>query len=248
MLYDGGRLRNHWAPGASVPDMSKIETRMWFFYRARRYIDSGCEAIHFGQLQLVAQNDPARAHWQDLLDRVRRHAAKYARRHWVLCDCHVRVQDADGKVTVDGKLLFDFLSFPLRPVEGKKPLEAQLVLQHGDSIYGRSPGGITPSGWQCEHLPYLAEFDNFGFSGKPRQKVEGVWIWGYDEISWFSSLGDAEKARWLRYAWRWVRDHDRNGWLQFCLRKPVRTEKGDTLWNGIGSQKQTIQALWKSDR
>ena len=56
-----------------------------------------------------------------------------------------------------------------------------------DGIYGRSKGGMTPSGWSCEHLPYLVEIDNWGASRHPGQaKQGGIWVWGYDEITWFA--------------------------------------------------------------
>jgi hypothetical protein len=38
----------------SDPDMSRLETRTWFVYVARRYIDLGVEAIRFGQVRLMA--------------------------------------------------------------------------------------------------------------------------------------------------------------------------------------------------
>ena len=34
-----------------VPDLSKVETQMWFFYRAVMYMTIGCESIHFGQIE-----------------------------------------------------------------------------------------------------------------------------------------------------------------------------------------------------
>ena len=33
-------------PGEHMPDISKTETQMWFYYRAVNYIDCGCEAFH----------------------------------------------------------------------------------------------------------------------------------------------------------------------------------------------------------
>ena len=63
----------------------------------------------------------------------------------------------------DGKLLLDFHSFPLRIMEvPDRPQEAMLKVGFSDGIYGRSKGGITFSGWECEHLPYLVEIDNWG--------------------------------------------------------------------------------------
>jgi hypothetical protein len=54
-----------------------------------------------------------------------------------------------------------------------------------DSIFLRSKGGRTYSGWECAHLPYLAELDNYGSSLHPSAAGQGGdWVWGYDEISW----------------------------------------------------------------
>jgi len=50
MLYAGGRFVNHWGGNASVPDMSRLETRLWFYFLVTRYIDAGgSRRFHFGQ-------------------------------------------------------------------------------------------------------------------------------------------------------------------------------------------------------
>lgn len=69
MLYADGRFVDHWGRGGSVPDMSRLETRMWFYFLAACYIDIGIEAIHFGQVSLMNRNDPGHAHWIDMLTR-----------------------------------------------------------------------------------------------------------------------------------------------------------------------------------
>ena len=117
MLYANGRFVNHWGGRGSVPDMSRLETRMWFYFLASSYIDVGIEAIHFGQVGLMDKNDPGHAHWIDMLNRVRAYARKHARRHFLLCDAHTPT----GGYVEDGKLLFDFHSFPLRIVEVRGP-------------------------------------------------------------------------------------------------------------------------------
>ena len=95
----------------------------------------------------------------------------------MLCDAHV----PGGGLLYQDHLLFDFHSFPLRIAEvADRPQEGVLRVGFMDSIYGRSRGGVTPSGWRCEHLPYLVELDNWGVStraGKPG--VGGCWVWGY---------------------------------------------------------------------
>jgi hypothetical protein len=50
MLYPQGLRHNQWRPGASVPDVSQTETKLWFYFLARSYIDIGFEGIHFGQV------------------------------------------------------------------------------------------------------------------------------------------------------------------------------------------------------
>ena len=112
MLYPDGHFVNHWGDGSSVPDMSRLETRMWFYFLATSYIDVGIEAIHFGQVGLMDNNDPGHAGWLDMLGRVRAYAHQHARRHLLICDAHTPT----GGYVENGRLLFDFHSFPLRIV------------------------------------------------------------------------------------------------------------------------------------
>ncbi len=252
MLYPGRRGHDHWGPQASIPDISRPETRRWFYYLAASYIDVGCEAIHFGQVEIMDGRDPQQQHWWGLLQRVRDYAAQHARRHLVICDAHV---PSGGKRFQD-HLLFDFHSFPLRIVEVTgRPQEGVLQVGAVDSIYGRSTGGITPSGWRCDHLPYLVELDNWGASDRPGQPgLGGCWVWGYDEISWFAHQDESYRNQWLKYAWQWVRDHDPNGFLEMpgsrVLHAPVdgrswyeANTRSQAAPHGF-SQEETIKSIW----
>jgi len=251
MLYPDGHFKGHWGRQGSVPDMSQLETRMWFFYLVAAQIDAGIEAIHFGQIELMDKNDPNHTHWRDLLTRTRAYAAHHARRHFLLCDAHV----PSGGFVSDGRLLFDFHSFPLRIDEvPEKPIQGILKMGYLDSLFGRSKGGVTPSGWTCESLPFLVELDNFGSSRREGQNIGEHWIWGYDEISWFAHLSESERNAWLRYAWNWVREHDRNGYLEMPgsrqLASPVEGKRW--YWANTASpavpdgfnQEETIKAIW----
>jgi hypothetical protein len=107
-------------------------------------------------------NDRNLEHYSRVLALIRSYAAQHARRHMVVCDSHV----PSGGLVRDGRLLMDFHSFPLRIMEVPgKPQEAVLKVGFSDGIYGRSKGGLTFSGWQCEHLPYLVEIDNWAPAG-----------------------------------------------------------------------------------
>jgi hypothetical protein len=249
----------------STPDITKLETKMWFFFLSASYINIGMEALHFGQIELVGKNDPEYKNWAELLGRVRHYAVEHARRHWVICDAHV----PSGGVLLNGKLLLDFHAFPLRPKEvSGSEQEAMLEMGFYDSIYGRSKGGITPSGWTCEHLPYLVEVDNWGASklgGKASQSSgPNYWVWGYDEMSWFAHQTEQYRNGWLRYVWNWLKDHDSNGFLEMPGSRVLHDgpslptdEKQKINWYfantrssacpGGFNQEKTIKKIWQED-
>lgn len=255
MLYPNGRFKNHWRAGESVPDVSRPETKLWFYFLGASFIDVGCEAIHLGKTELMNGNDPHLDHYSQVLTLIRSYAARHARRHLVLCDSHV----PSGGLVRDGQLLMDFHSFPLRIMEvPDKPQEAILKVGFSDGIYGRSKGGLTFSGWPCEHLPYLVEIDNWGVSRQPGQpKAGGIWIWGYDEITWFAHQSPQYRANWLRYAWDWVRRTDPNGHLEMPGSRTLVSPLDHLRWyyankpsaavpEGFGDE-ETIRAIWAAD-
>ena len=211
MLALNGRFVNHWGT-SSVPDVSRTETKLWFTFLAGYYMEIGCEAFHLGQVNLMNMNDPDFKHWAELIGHIRALAEMKIRRGWVILDAHT----PRGHMVVDGKSLLDFNSFPLRIKEvAGKPTEGILEAGYSDSLYKRSQGGVTPSGWECDSLPYLVEFDNFGISRTPGEStLDSHYIWGYDEISWFYLLGAESRAAWLKYAYDWLRETDPSGFLQ----------------------------------
>ncbi len=243
MLYGFGHRHNHWYQSASVPDMSRIETRMWFYYVAKRWIDMGIEAIHIGQVALMDDWDRGHRHWSNLLERIRKYASRHARRKIVLIDAHV----PSGGIVRNGKLLFDLHSFPSRPksVQGK-PFKAVLEKGFSDAIYARSSGGITPSGWKCESLPYIVEIDNFGASDHPGEYREDdkFHVWGWDEINWFIKQPEDYRNEWLEYAYKWVRRTDPNGYFQLPLRRFEHYTASMTRPGGM-RQEETIRRIWE---
>jgi len=255
MLYPSGRLKDHWRAGQSVPDVSRPETKLWFYFLGASFLDVGCEAIHFGQTELMNGNDRALDHYAQVLALIRAYAAQHARRHIVLCDSHV----PSGGLVKEGQLLMDFHSFPLRIMEvPEKPQEAILKVGFSDGIYGRSKGGMSPSGWKCEHLPYLVEIDNWGVSRTPGQaKAGGIWIWGYDEITWFAHQSKEYRADCLKYAWGWVRKTDPNGHLQMPGSRTMSSPLDRKRWyyannpspsvpEGLGDE-EAMRAIWNAD-
>ncbi|HEY3863119.1 MAG TPA: hypothetical protein VGO59_14650 [Verrucomicrobiae bacterium] len=251
MIYPEGQ-RRPMGRNAQVPDESRLETQLWFYDQAATYIGLGCQAIHFGQVEIMNKNDPGNAHWEHLLNLVRACAAEHSPRHFVLCNGHV----PSGGLMREGRPLLDFNAFPLRVMEQPdEPGKAILKAGFSDSIYGRSKGGRTFSGWTCEHLPYLVELDNWGVSRHPGEaKAGGIWIWGYDEITWFAHQPKAHRAEWLRYAWNWVRTTDTNGFLEMPGSRTESSPIDHQRWYyannpspavpaGLGDE-EAIRAIW----
>jgi hypothetical protein len=254
IIYPEGQ-RRPMGRNAQVPDESRLETQMWFYYQAASYIDVGCEGIHFGQVEIMNKNDPDNVHWAHLLGMVREYAAQHARRHMVLCDGHT----PSGGLQHEGNPLLDFNAFPLRIMETPdQPKEAILKSGFSDGLYNKSKGGKTFSGWTCDHLPYFVELDNYGVSqhpGQPNTKGEFNWVWGYDEITWFAHQPKDYRAQWLQYAWDWVRKTDSNGWLEMPGSRTAVSP--NTRWyfannpspavpTGLGDE-DAIRAVWTAD-
>ena len=255
IIYPQGPRRDQWGVGSSVPDVSRMETKLWFYFLAASYIDLGVEGIHFGQVEIMNGNDPDLKHWSQVFDLIRAYAAEHARRHMVLCNAHV----PSGGLVRKVHLLLDFHAFPLRIKEvPDRPEEAILQVGFSDGIYGRSKGGITFSGWHCEHLPYLVELDNWGVSKQPGQAgAGGNWVWGYDEITWFAHQSKQYRSDWLRYAWSWVRKTDPNGYLEMPGSRTMRSPLDHRNWyhanaqsakvpNGLDDE-EAIRAIWSDD-
>jgi hypothetical protein len=255
MLNPDGRLVNHWGR-SSVPDITRLETQLWFYYLAGAYIDLGCEALHLGQVRLIGMADPTLTEWAALLAKIRTYAKTHARRRMVLLDAH----EPTWGMIVDGISLLDFNSFPMRIKETPdKPYEAILQVGHLDAMFKKSKGCISPSGWPCESLPYLVEFDNYGRSRNANvADLNSIFVWGWDEISWFSLQDEAYRNKWLEYAYNWIRRTDPNGHLQMpvsrmisCPNETSGSYRANTRSPAcpIGySQEETIKRIWSAAR
>lgn len=211
MCFPDGSFKNQWGENTSVPDITRQETMLFLYYRACTYIDLGYEALHMGQIHLIGRNDKGWERWTELLRMIRQYALDNARRGFVFINAHTH-----GIVGSDGVLLFDFHMYPSRPMaDGSQqphfpteddPQRATFAPNHSDSIYGKSLGGMTYSGWECDSLPYLVELDNFGDDTASLHvpKPNDMRTWGMDEITWYANQPAWYRAEFLEYAYNWV--------------------------------------------
>ena len=244
--------------GGRCPMVNNLETKFWFYFLGKTYIDMGIEAFHMGQVELIGRDDPDKTHYKEIIDMIRAYAKKNARRHYVLLDGHTPFH---GFIK-DGVSLLDFNSFPLRikEVEGSTTLEGRLEVGNSDGLYQKSLGAISPSGWKAESMPYLVEFDNFGVRRNPPlgESANDHFIWGYDDISWFATRPEEYRNKWLWYAFDWLRETDPNGHLQMCVIRMISgPTAGETLRSYFAntksiacpvgfSQEETIKEIWNT--
>ena len=260
MLFPEPHRQNQFGIGLSVPDLTALETRLWYYFLAASFIDRGFEAIHLGQLEWVAEDDTDRTHTAELIAAVRAYAGLHARRHWVLLDAHT------AGMTTNGHLLLDFHSAPLRlflsessPVGvdvGPRPDAADSAA----GLYDSSLGGRNPSGWTTAANPFLVELDH-GYSRGARWLNTGPeFIDGLDEITWFAEQPLPDRNAILRYLHRRVRQLDSAGHLQVCGLRPTwvnHTEHPEDWYIATTpsppfpwgfDQETTIATLWHGAR
>ncbi|MEO0473211.1 MAG: PKD domain-containing protein [Bacteroidota bacterium] len=72
-----------------VPDISQPETRAYFYFLGKLYIDAGYQSIHLGQVNFMLDNDPGHLLYWDLLTKLRNYAFSQGR--YVLFDAHVDI-------------------------------------------------------------------------------------------------------------------------------------------------------------
>jgi hypothetical protein len=207
MLFPDGSWVNQWGPGASVPDMRQAETQMWFLYAGATYIDAGIEALHLGQIQLMSSKDTGMLQTWNVFNQLRLYASKHARRGFVLLNAHL-YSDPFAHFNKSQQLILDFHAFPSRPFPILSSRgECTLKVGFSDSMYQKSAGGISVSGWLTKSLPYLVELDNYGCTNHPgsQDPLDLFHPFGYDEITWYAHQNASYRNSWLPYAAAWVR-------------------------------------------
>ena len=200
-----------------MPDISKLETQMWFYYRGVRYIDSGYEAFHMGQIHLYTGHDRGYVGISKVLSMLRAYGKAHARRHKVIFDAH------SHSLVVNGKSLLDYNAMPLTrfPILDRPGEKLVLVRE------GKSGGGISPEGVYEASLPFLYEFDNWGgrdtWAYEHQTYEERAWNqwWGGDQISWFAFQPKEERNKFLDYTVKWTAVNNPDAYFLFPLMRGI---------------------------
>jgi hypothetical protein len=83
------------------------------------------------------------------------------------------------------------------------------------------------------------------------------WVWGWDEITWFSQQPEDARNGWLRYAWKWVRERDPDGYVEMPGMRVISAAADGKRWYDVNQpstatpngfrQEETIRAIWLAD-
>jgi len=209
--------RSYWNTEAAWPFIGQLETQMYIYHQACRYIDAGYEAIHLGQGEKSCGCRWEYYHdWDRVMTLIREYGKKHARRGMVLLDAHTIMGSPYWKL--GDRLLVDITAAAMIPTDYKEEdgvLKCRLYTsdQIEQTWIGLSEGGKHPLGFEVETCPTLVEFDNYGRPG-PAGVYNEVWHpWGYDDITWFTLQPEWYRNEFLLYCDAHMKSNclDKNG-------------------------------------
>ena len=219
-----------------VPNITKTETQMYFYWQITRYIDAGFESVHLGQAGMMANHDPANyGSWDRVTTLARSYAKTHARRGVVLFDCHVSLGE---ELKIGDRLIMDIFAAGIVPNETENEDGAlKCVVLHYKknalSWVGRAPGGKHPLGFTCDRQYTILEFDNYGGNGKPGVATPySFYNWGYDDVTWFALQPEWYRNQFLAETQQYLAaDPDTVGagneqvcFIQFSMRRVITAE------------------------
>lgn len=196
-------------PNTYVPDINRIQTRMWFYYLATVYIDMGCNSLSMAWFDRTFANDaPGYTKTYDLFTKIRTYAQN--NNTFVLITAGV---DRPIYYNFTNQLIFDFLQSPIRPDPttnsyASTPCSAQYMAEINFAALNPQfqgyTGGISPDGIAIDNIPVVFVFDasgSFGYNGWPTGiQGNGNGPWNVDEITWYYLLGEQCQSYFLKNA------------------------------------------------
>ncbi|MEM1321701.1 MAG: T9SS type A sorting domain-containing protein [Bacteroidota bacterium] len=241
-----------------APDIKLIETRMYFYFLATKYIDLGYRSIHWGQYWMYQNSQtPNRAeHFYELFEKLRTYVAQNDQfgQPWVLMNA-----DTEGEC-YNGLLIFDFHNRPSRISEvWQERMDGELhtlvLPDHPSANYGRSLAGTTAYGNDYpDGTPYRIGPDSDSLKDEMACETftKGIGnkeTWGLTEQRWLLQRDRQFRKDWLIHAYCRTNSIDRHAWFKF--RAKVTTSYcpgGGTLEHNVfdNGEWEDIKEIWDS--
>lgn len=181
----------------SVPDLTMLETQIYYAYLIAEYIDAGFEGVMFGQTMLTGRRDHDNKALHSICRFARRWAEARGYRNAVTLTSHV-IYPADYPKSPEDKArpLFTHLTWPTRmSCTDKTPFGMRLGPD--EKTEGLRQGGeeIVRLLQLPHDLPILLEIDNYG----PTDGPSAVCDEGYDEITAYASRPPERRGEFLKH-------------------------------------------------
>ena len=188
-----------WGSGSGAPDITMLETLLWYAWLAAEYIDAGFEGIMWGQMMMTGTRDYDHAASYGLFQFAREWAAIRGYRRAMTLTSHVN--QTWNYPTNSSNPLFTHLTWPTRM---SYTTNTSFGMQFGVGVPASPP---QQGGQEIEailqvpgDLPILLEIDNYG----PGQQL--VCDQGWDEITAFARKPAADRRAFLDHYYYAMRD------------------------------------------
>lgn len=201
----------------SVPDITMLETQLYYAYLAAEYIDAGFEGIMFGQAGLTGKRDTGNVALNNICEFAKKWAAARAYRHALTLSSHVlKPTDYAASPNEKPKPLLTHYTFPTRMIYTDTPRIGMMFSPYLKASGRRQGGKQVAMQLAFPHdLPVLLEIDNYGPTAPPNVCDEG-----YDEIVAYSNKNPEQRAAFLKryyFACRKWPNVDGNARVHFAM-------------------------------
>jgi hypothetical protein len=192
------------------PDITMLETQLYYAYLIAEHLDAGFEGIMFGQAMMTGARDTDNGALHALCAFANRWAAERAYRKAVVLTSHIiEPRDYPKAPHPDARPLFTHITWPTR----MSYTELQPFGMHfgPDAVATETRQGGEEIIRQLElhgDLPILLEIDNYGKTFGPSSVADEGW----DEITAYAMKPAADRRAFLRHYYFASRDwKDREG-------------------------------------
>lgn len=182
----------------SVPDITMVETQLWYAYLITEYIDAGFEGIFFGQIGLTGARDTGNECTWELCQFAKRIAAARAYRHAVFLSTHHYCVPYKGQLSPDSPTIFTHMTWPSRMFySSNHDFGMECGLNATEDGQHRTRGEFQMLLKPPTDLPILIEIDNYGPVAKDSSIAADPE--GDDEITAYMKKPHSAREGFLRY-------------------------------------------------
>ena len=206
------------ASEGSVPDLTMLETQLYYAYLAAEYIDAGFEGIMFGQAGLTGKRDTGNMALNNICEFAKKWAAARAYRRAITLSSHVlKPTDYASSPSEKPKPLLTHYTFPSQLVyTNETPIGMEFGPYRKTGERRHNPKQVAMQLELPNDLPVLLELDNSGRANGPSPVCDE----GYDDITAYANKNPEQRRAFLQkfyFECRKWRNADGNGRVHFAL-------------------------------